>query len=150
MSKRLIALALSLSAASLAHAAEPVASLVDPQGTVMVNAGEEFVTAAESQALLAGQRVMVMEGGSASLAFVDGCVIPLEAGSMTVVPEQSPCAGGVASVQPVGRSYAQAVGSRGGSSMSAGAAGGIIVGVTSLAAIAIANMDEEFDVPVSP
>lgn len=104
----------SLIAASLfatsAFAADSVATLDGQQGTVLVNQGEEFVTASEAQALVAGDRVMVMEGGSALVSFTDGCVLALEAGSLLEVPAQSTCGGAVANVQNIGPSYAQAVG----------------------------------------
>ena len=97
--------------ASSAFAAEPVATLGDQTGTVLVNQGEEFTTATENQALQAGDRVMLMEGASATLTFADGCALPLEAGSLLEVPAQSTCAGAVANVQKIGPTYAQAVGS---------------------------------------
>ncbi|WP_290885942.1 hypothetical protein [Arenimonas sp.] len=97
--------------AAPAFAADSVATLSAQQGTVLVNQGDEFVTATESQALLAGDRVMVMEGGSAQITFTDGCVLPLTSGSLVDVPEVSTCAGAVANVQNIGPSYAQAVGS---------------------------------------
>jgi hypothetical protein len=53
---------------------------------------------------------MVMEGGAAQISFADGCVLPLAAGSLAVVPEQSTCAGGQAALRRIGPSYAQAVG----------------------------------------
>ncbi len=99
--------------AAPAFAAGSVATLSAQQGTVLVNQGDEFVTATESQALLAGDRVMVMEGGSAEITFADGCVLPLTSGSLVDVPETSTCAGAVANVQNIGPSYAQAVGSPG-------------------------------------
>ncbi len=94
-----------------AFANGPVASLAQQQGTVLVNQGEVFRTAAEGQALNTGDRVMVMEGASATLAFTDGCELPLAAGSLLEVGSASPCAGEVAQVQAIGPSYAQAVGS---------------------------------------
>jgi hypothetical protein len=97
--------------ATSALAAEPVATLSAQEGTVLVNQGEEFATAAEGQALQAGDRVMLMEGASATLTFTDGCALPLEAGSLLEVPAVSTCAGAVASVQKIGPTYAQAVGS---------------------------------------
>jgi hypothetical protein len=96
--------------ATSAFAADRIATLNGQQGTVLVNQSEEFVTAAESQALLAGDRVMVMEGGSALVTFTDGCVLALEAGSLLEVPALSTCSGAVANVQTIGPSYAQAVG----------------------------------------
>lgn len=97
--------------ASSAFAAEPVATLTAQEGTVLVNQGEEFATAAEGQALQAGDRVMLMEGASATVTFADGCALPLAAGSLLEVPAISTCAGAVANVQKIGPTYAQAVGS---------------------------------------
>ncbi|GAB2496088.1 hypothetical protein [Arenimonas alkanexedens] len=107
------ALILSALIAAPAFAADSAATLSAQQGTVLVNQGDEFVTAADAQLLQAGDRVMVMEGGSAEITFTDGCVLPLVSGSLVDVPEISTCAGAVASVQNIGPSYAQAVGSRG-------------------------------------
>ena len=99
-----------LAAPAFAQDPAPAASLTAQQGTVLVNQGDEFVTATEAQVLNPGDRVMVMEGGSAELTFTDGCVLPLEAGSMLEVPALSTCNGAVANVQNIGPSYAQAVG----------------------------------------
>lgn len=108
MTHTLIAASLLLSTA--AFAADGTATLGNQQGTVLVNQGEEFVTATEAQALKAGDRVMVMEGGSAEITFADGCVLPLAPGSMAVVPAASTCAGTVASVEQIGPTYAAAIG----------------------------------------
>jgi hypothetical protein len=108
---RTFALMLCLaSAPAFAEEPAPVASLSTQEGTVLVNTGDAFVTATESQALNAGDRVMVMEGGTATVVFADGCVLALESGSIVDVPASSTCAGSVASVQQIGPSYAQAVG----------------------------------------
>jgi hypothetical protein len=96
--------------ATSAFAADSVATLGGQQGTVLVNQGEEFITASEAQALVPGDRVMVMEGGSAVITFTDGCALALEAGSLVVVPAASTCSGAVAAVETIGPSYAQAVG----------------------------------------
>lgn len=98
--------------ATSALASEPVATISAQEGTVLVNQGEEFATAAEGQALQAGDRVMLMEGAVATLTFADGCALPLEAGSLVEVPAVSTCAGAVVNVQKIGPAYAQAVGSR--------------------------------------
>ena len=105
------ALILSALIAAPAIAADSAASITAQQGTVLVNQGDEFVTATDAQALNPGDRVMVMEGGSAELTFTDGCVLPMEQGSMLEVPAISTCAGTVANVQSIGPSYAQALGS---------------------------------------
>ncbi len=101
--------ALVLAAPAFA-ADDSVAVLSAQTGTVLVNQGEEFITADEAQLLMAGDRVMVMEGGSAQLTFLDGCVLAVESGSLLDVPATSTCAGTVASVQVIGPSYAQAPG----------------------------------------
>lgn len=115
---RQIALVLALSSApALASDEVPAAAtLSQQQGTVLVNQGEVFATAADQQALQAGDRVMVMEGGSAVLVFADGCELPLAAGTLLEVPAVSTCASGdVAQVQRIGPHYAQAVGDDAGS-----------------------------------
>lgn len=108
---RTVAMFSALVLAAPAFAAdESVAVLSAQTGTVLVNQGEEFITASDAQPLMAGNRVMVMEGGSAQLTFLDGCVLAVASGSLLDVPATSTCAGTVASVQVIGPSYAQAVG----------------------------------------
>lgn len=106
--KTLIAASLLLS--TVAFAADGVAVLGNQQGTVLVNQGEEFVTAGQAQSLKAGDRVMVMEGGAADITFNDGCVLALAPGSLAIVPALSTCAGSVAAVEQISPSYAQAIG----------------------------------------
>jgi hypothetical protein len=101
---------LATSAFAAEPAAQSVATLSGQEGTVLVNQGEQFITAADAQALQAGDRVMVMEGGSAILVFNDGCELVLGSGSLATIPAESTCDGAVASVQQIGPSYAQAVG----------------------------------------
>jgi hypothetical protein len=101
---------LATSALAAETAVESVATLSGQEGTVLVNQGEQFITATEAQALNAGDRVMVMEGGNAEITFADGCLLPLASGSMIEVPAVSTCAGTVANVVSIGPSYAQAVG----------------------------------------
>lgn len=105
-------LAGSTFAAETEAAKVAAATLNNQQGTVLVNQGEEFVTAADAHSLMAGDRVMVMEGGAAEVVFTDGCVLPLASGSLLQVPAVSTCAGAVASVESIGPSYAQAVGAQ--------------------------------------
>lgn len=147
------ALILTALIAAPAFAAEPAASLSAQEGTVLVNQGEQFITATEAQVLNAGDRVMVMEGGTAEITFTDGCVLPLAAGSMIEVPAVSTCAGTVANVQNIGPSYAQAVGWR--SSHRNGPAPWVF-GAWALGIAIALQEDESFDgtprapTPVSP
>lgn len=102
-----IAFAASIAlATSVAFAAQPAATLASVNGSVLVNQGKQFVSAQSGQLLALGDRVMVMEGGDASLRFADGCVKTLASGSLAVV--QSTCnAASVVRISPVS---AQAVG----------------------------------------
>ena len=136
--------------ASSAFAAEPVATLTAQEGTVLVNQGEEFATAAEGQALQAGDRVMLMEGASATVTFADGCALPLAAGSLLEVPAVSTCAGAVASVQKIGPTYAQAVGSGAGRDDRSAAWVFSGVAVAIIAAYATDELSIEPEPPVSP
>jgi hypothetical protein len=60
----------------------------------MLNQGKQFVPIKPGQALNAGDRLMVMQGGSAQIRFADGCDVTVEGGSMVAVPTASTCAGG--------------------------------------------------------
>jgi hypothetical protein len=65
--------------------AQPAATLSGIKGSVLINQGKQFVSAQSGQLLVVGDRVMVMEGGSAKLAYSDGCVLSLPSGSLAVV-----------------------------------------------------------------
>lgn len=124
-------LALTLAVSTLvpvAGAATPFAPgavLSIDQGTVLVNNGSQFVTAKPGQALKAGDRVMVMTGGVASVSYSDGHTAALPAG--TLVSFDARGFGGYSSgtapatgrATPIGPMYAQAVG-QGGASGSSG------------------------------
>ena len=92
--KAVAALALSLAFSGAVSAATSSATLASAQGSVMVNQGKQFVPVQNGQVFAAGDRVMVMQGGSAVLRFSDGCDVTLSGGSITLVPEVSTCAGG--------------------------------------------------------
>ncbi|KFN48864.1 hypothetical protein [Arenimonas composti] len=138
--------AAALFAAAPAFAAAPLASIDGIEGTVLVKAGDEFVTATDAQALQAGDQVMLMEGASAQITFNDGCVLEAQPGSMIVVPEQSTCAGAQLAMQPVGAQFAQAVG-EGGAGVSALTQALIIGGVVLTVGFVVEGDDDE---PVSP
>lgn len=133
--------------ASSAFAAEPVATLTAQEGTVLVNQGEVFATANEGQTLEAGDRVMLMEGASATLTFADGCALPLAAGSLIEVPAQSTCAGATAKAERIGPMYAQAVGS--GANARSDASAWIVFG-TGGALIAWAVLRDDYSIEPDP
>ena len=96
--------------AGSALAGSPVATLAVSEGTVLVNQGKQFVTAQSNQVLAAGDRVMVMDGGSAAIKYADNCVTALNSGSLAVVSAKSVCAGDAANIAFISSKTAQAVG----------------------------------------
>lgn len=65
-----------LGAASLAPAfAQDTIGTMQVNGTVMTSTGGEFVGAASGEAIQAGERIMVGEGSSAQITFVNGAVV---------------------------------------------------------------------------
>lgn len=105
MNRLAFALTIAL-ASSVGVAAQPAATLASAKGTVLINQGKQFVSAQAGQLLTAGDRVMIMQGGSASLRFADGCVKNLESGSMLLV--QNTCTS--SSLSQVAAVNAQALG----------------------------------------
>lgn len=115
-----LALAAMVPVAGAATPFAPVATLTANQGTVLVNNGSQFVTAKPGQTIQAGDRVMVMTGGSATVKYSDGHSATLPAGSLVSFDSRgfgsyasASAAGGNAT--PIGPMYAQAVGQNGGS-----------------------------------
>jgi len=77
--------------ASMAHAS--VATMGPTKGDVKINQGVEFVEAQPGQAVNAGDRILVMEGGGASITYSDGCKMNIGPGSLVTVPATSSCKG---------------------------------------------------------
>jgi hypothetical protein len=155
--KQKIALALATLLAVPALAAEaPMAVLEHANGTVLVNQGETFVTASEGQALNPGDRLLVMAGSEAALAFADGCALPVAGGSLLEVPEASPCAGASVNLQKVQPLVAQAEteseeGESGEAAKKPANTGAIVAVVGGVALIAVAGGGgSDNDRPVSP
>lgn len=110
--RKLIAFTSALLFTGSALAASSVATINVTNGSVLVNQGKQFVTAQPSQVLAVGDRVMVMEGGKATINYADGCVQTLNSGSLAVVPQQSVCASGLNDVAQISPVSAQAAGDR--------------------------------------
>lgn len=73
--------------------ASSVATMGPTAGDVKINQGSEFVQALPGQAVNAGDRILVMEGGSASITYSDGCELAISGGSLITVPATSTCKG---------------------------------------------------------
>jgi len=80
---------LALGAAS---AAEPVGTLSRLDGAAVVSQGAQYVKAREGMKLNAGDRFMVMEGGSAVISFADGCEYKLADNELLTLGPTSTCA----------------------------------------------------------
>ena len=104
----------ALLSASIAYAGDPGITLSVQNGTVLVNAGKQFVTAQAGQTLAPGDRILVMKGGKATLIYPDGCVRTIGSSSMAEVSAQ--CGKGIAQVQKVPPMYAQEMGGTSGTS----------------------------------
>ncbi|HST45119.1 MAG TPA: hypothetical protein VLK29_07835 [Luteimonas sp.] len=101
-----LATCVCLAAAPLAHAQESGPVLRVDGGTVMTSTGGEFVSTDGGNPVQPGDRVMLAEGGRATLVYPDNCTQPLtEAGVYTVAPG---CI--VASPAPAVRSNALVIG----------------------------------------
>jgi hypothetical protein len=113
-----------------APATDPGIALGVDQGNVLVSTGGEFTQPASGQVLSAGDRVMVSEGGSATLTYGNGCRKALSTpGVYTLTPD------------------CNAAGARG--APGTGAMVGIAVGVAGIAA-AIGGGGGSDDTPTPP
>ena len=122
ISKTLLGAAL-VAVSGMSVAADAV--LTDVTGSALVNKGDAYVTAHASTELNAGDRLMVMESGSAVVTYADGCTYTLSDSEVLTIGQQSTCAGEQAAVEDTGPSFAEAMGG--------GAAGGFLIGATGVA-----------------
>jgi hypothetical protein len=91
VSLRIISSLLALSV--IAAPAVDAATVSPVAGEVRVSEGQGFQPITGSVELAAGAEVMVGPGGSATIAYADGCVVAVKPGSLGVVRSASPCAG---------------------------------------------------------
>lgn len=85
-------------------------TLVVGKGTVMVSNGSQFVTAKPGQVLKPGDRVMVLQGASATVNYGNGRASALPPGSLSDIGSMTAVA--AAGSKKIGPIYAQAVGDR--------------------------------------
>ncbi len=95
-----------------AHAAppQPVAKLGKVEGVVVVNQGERFTQARRGMTVYQGDRIFVMEGAVAELAYEPRCRLRLSSNSMLLVGRADECATGHVQVRSFGPHYAAAIG----------------------------------------
>lgn len=73
-------------------AAEPVGTLARIQGIAFVSQGAQYIAGREGMALKEGDRVMVMDGGNATISYVDGCKYSLGDNEVLSLGATSTCA----------------------------------------------------------
>ena len=82
----------AMAAASTASlAADTQTVLTSMQAPVMVNQGQAYIDAQDSMMLNAGDRLMVMQGGSAQIQFANGCVQNIRANEIMTVGTADSC-----------------------------------------------------------
>ena len=87
-----LVLAAAVSALALpAFAQDTIGTLTVQQGTVMTSNGGEFASASSGESIQNGERLMIGEGGSASVTFTNGAVVNYTAPGVYTV--QMPVAG---------------------------------------------------------
>ena len=139
--------ALLFSATAFAQT-EPVATLTDFHGHVLVNQGDEFVPATKGMKLKPGDRIMVQDDADAKLVFGDECADSIKENKIYTVPEKSSCAGGTPIVQELQPTGGSAIGGTGGATGTGN--GGVLAMVAIVAAIDIWWLNEDDHDVVSP
>lgn len=91
MNIRFAPLAIALAATTGAIAADKETVLSNVHMPVMINQGSAYVEATDSMFLFAGDRVMILEGGSAQLNYANGCVQVLAANEVAQVSTPESC-----------------------------------------------------------
>lgn len=86
---RVIAVA-SLATLSLGDAHADAELFTGSRGA-MVNAGAGYRAVSGHMAVKTGYRVMVLQKSEAILRFSDGCTLPVSAGRVVTIPQNSPC-----------------------------------------------------------
>jgi hypothetical protein len=112
---------------------EPIATLTQLEGKVLVNQGEETVPAQAGMSLRSSDRVLTLEDATALVVYKDGCGLPLEENSQLTLMSVDECTQGVAAVDAVSEMAAFEV-------IALGAGAGPTVGATALTAGAFAGL----------
>jgi hypothetical protein len=74
--------------------AATTATVNPSQGNVLINRGKGFSEIKRPTKLRVGNSVMVGPGGSAVIAYSDGCTVNVDPGTIKTVAQLSPCASG--------------------------------------------------------
>jgi len=138
---------LLFSASAFAQAPEPVATLTEMHGHVLVNQGDEFKPATKNMPLRPGDRIMVQDDSEAKIEFKDECKSEIDENKIYTVPDRSTCAGGTPVVQELAPTGGNAIGAAGATGTGNG---GVLAMVAIVAAIDIWWLNEDDHDVVSP
>ena len=139
---KVIAGAALLAVSGIASASDAVLSNVT--GPALVNQGDAYVTATPQTELSTGDRLMVLEGGSAEVTYADGCIHTLTDSEVLTIGKQSTCADEQAAAEDTGPSFAAAMGA-------APIAGAFVIGGTGVGILAgAASTDSNGKGGISP
>lgn len=128
-------------ASTLALASEPVATVAKIQGIALVNQGADYVNAAPGMALRSGDRLMAMEGGSASIKFNDGCIHEMSDNEILTVGSATSCTDGTLAGARVGPYLAAAPGGLLGTGLIAAG----VIGTVVVVGVATSDSDDDDD-----
>lgn len=112
-----------------------VATLTQVGGKVMVNKGKGFVAAKSGMSLAENDRLITLDGSSASVVFADGCVNNVKANSVLAVS-----AGCKAQAMSVNSSMPMRYAQTGGTQNDAGGGGGSLLNTTNLGLLGVAGI----------
>lgn len=134
----ILAIALA-STASLALAGERVGELSNVQGNVTVTSDGAVLKAKKGTPLTANSRILVSNGGAATVLLTEGCVIALKANQFLALNPKLTCNQHVAAVSQLAMPFQLA--QAGGGGLAAGAAGeaggAVVVGVSVASFVAL-------------
>lgn len=127
-----------------ALAASPMGQLKDVAGKVYINRGAGFLQADGPLELYVGDRVMVGEGGSASISYyLAACDVALAATSLTTISAAAPC-------QAVSQLPAQAVGPGPETTLLIAGGVGVAAAIGGVVALTAGGSDDNNDNGMSP
>lgn len=114
MTKKLLlttsVLAMLMGISQGSQANEPIASIGEPEGRVLISQGENIVSARSGMLLHAGDRVFTMEKSRVAVIYSDSCVVRLTEHSLLTLKKADECQLGAAVVRNVSNYQNQPIG----------------------------------------
>jgi hypothetical protein len=99
--RRMVSLVLLTGIAMGAKAEEPLASISQAEGKVLVSQGEDMVSAYAGMPLRVGDRVFTLEGSRVAVVYPENCVVRLEENSLLSLKSADDCRLGTLALRKV-------------------------------------------------